>query len=187
MKGHIRERSSGHWAIILDAKDPVTGQRKRRWHSFKGTKRQAQIRCAELVAELQSGASIDPNKIAVAEFLDRFDRDWIATHVSPHSRERYQFALNHVRRHLGNKQLQKVRPADLPHIFASRLRTAVPPRRINLVRVVFHRAFGQAKIGGIVLDNPAELAKPAAASIQEVVMLQPDQAAALLERLHGKK
>jgi hypothetical protein len=26
MKGHIRERSPGHWAIILDVPDPQTGQ-----------------------------------------------------------------------------------------------------------------------------------------------------------------
>jgi integrase len=187
MKGHIRERSPGRWAIVLDHHDPMTGRRKRRWHSFKGTKRQAQIRCAELVAELQSGGAIEPDKVTVAEFLDRFDRDWIATHVSPHSRERYQFALNHVRRHLGNKQLQKVRPADLAAFYATLIRTGLAPRTIKLVHVVLHRALGQAKIWGIVRDNPAELAKPAPASIQEVVMLQPDQAAALLERLHGKK
>jgi len=25
MKGHIRERSSGHWAIVIDARDPSQG------------------------------------------------------------------------------------------------------------------------------------------------------------------
>jgi len=29
MKGHIRERSSGHWAIVIDVRDPQIGQRKR--------------------------------------------------------------------------------------------------------------------------------------------------------------
>jgi hypothetical protein len=29
MKGHIRERSPGRWAIILDTHDPGTGKRKR--------------------------------------------------------------------------------------------------------------------------------------------------------------
>ncbi len=42
MKGHIRERSPGHWAIVLDVRDPATGKRKRKWHSFRGTKREAQ-------------------------------------------------------------------------------------------------------------------------------------------------
>jgi hypothetical protein len=46
MKGHIRERSPGKWAIILDVRDPATGKRRRKWHSFSGTKREAQIECA---------------------------------------------------------------------------------------------------------------------------------------------
>jgi hypothetical protein len=29
MKGHIRERSPGHWAIVIDVRDPQIGQRKR--------------------------------------------------------------------------------------------------------------------------------------------------------------
>jgi hypothetical protein len=41
MKGHIKERSPGRWAIILDQYD-ANGKRHSNWHSFKGTKRQAQ-------------------------------------------------------------------------------------------------------------------------------------------------
>jgi hypothetical protein len=32
MKGHLRERSPGHWAIVIDVRDPATGKRK--WHGF---------------------------------------------------------------------------------------------------------------------------------------------------------
>jgi hypothetical protein len=66
MKGHIRERSPGRWAIVIDVRDPQTGKRKRRWRSFKGTKREAQTRCAQLIAELESGTNIDPARISVA-------------------------------------------------------------------------------------------------------------------------
>jgi len=55
MKGHIRERSPGRWAIVIDMRDPANGKRKRRWHSFRGTKREAQVQCAKLIAELQTG------------------------------------------------------------------------------------------------------------------------------------
>ena len=60
MRGHIRERSPGHWAIVIDVRDPQTGERRRRWHSFTGTKRQAQVECARLVSELQNGTRIGP-------------------------------------------------------------------------------------------------------------------------------
>jgi len=186
MKGHIRERSPGRWAIVLDHHDPMTGRRKRRWHSFAGTKRQAQIRCAELVAELQSGTSVDPNKITVVEFLDRFDRDWAALHVSARSRDRYRFALDHVRRHLGNRTLQKVHPADIAALYASLTREGLAPRTTRMVHTALHRALDQAKNWGILRDNPADFAKPPKAPSKETPTLQPSDAVGLLERLRGQ-
>lgn len=55
MKGHIRERSPGHWAIIVDVRDPLTGKRRRKWHSFRGGKRAAEVECARLIAENNAG------------------------------------------------------------------------------------------------------------------------------------
>src|SRR5262245_44761404 len=179
MKGHIRERSPGHWAIVIDAQDGA-GKRKRRWYSCKGTKREAQIQCAKLIAELQSGTSIDPNKITVMEFLDRFDRDWIATHVGARSGERYRFSLDHVRRHLGEKLLQKVRPADLAAFYAALARTGLAPRTIKLVHSALHRALGQ--VGGYPRqsDRACQAAEGLGSGNANV---QPDLAAALLDNL----
>jgi hypothetical protein len=61
MKGHLRERSPGHWAIILDVQDSA-GKRKRKWHSFDGTKREAQAECARLITELKSGAYVERHR-----------------------------------------------------------------------------------------------------------------------------
>ena len=36
MKGHVRQRSPGRFAIILDMYDAASGKRRRKWHSFKG-------------------------------------------------------------------------------------------------------------------------------------------------------
>src|SRR4051812_45508124 len=78
MKGQIRERSPGHFAIIIETRDPVTGKRKPEWHSFKGNKRDAQIRCAELVSAVSGGTYLKSTKTTVAEFLER----WL-THKQP--------------------------------------------------------------------------------------------------------
>ena len=72
MKCHIRERSPGHWAIVIDVRDPHTGKRKRRWHSFKGTKREAQVECARLISQISSGTHVDPTRLTVGTFLDRW-------------------------------------------------------------------------------------------------------------------
>jgi integrase len=186
MKGHIRERSPGHWAIILDAKDALTGKRKRRWHSFKGTKREAQTRCAQLITEAEGGAAVDPSRITLSQFLDRFERDWIALHTAALTAERHAFSLAHVRRELGDKRLQALRPVDLSALYANLARSGLAPGTVKCVHVVLHRALREAKAWGLLRDNPAEAAKPPSVPDKETEIPQPDRACKLLERLQGK-
>ena len=87
MKGHIRERSPGRWAIIIDIRDPA-GKRKRKWHSFRGTKREAQKECARLITEHEAGTGIDPSRETVAVFLDRWIEHMGSQQVSPRTLER---------------------------------------------------------------------------------------------------
>src|SRR5262249_22343495 len=108
MKGHIRERSPGHWAIVIDVRDPATGKRKRRWHSFAGTKRQAQVECARLIAAVDSGTAVEPSKVTVADFVRGRIAQWEAAgDISPRTAQRYQQLLkNQIAPHLGAKVLR---------------------------------------------------------------------------------
>ena len=84
MKGHIRERSPGHFAIVLETHDPATGKRRRKWHSFTGTKREAQIECARLISEMSGGTYLEPAKTTVAQFLEQWLANIKASVVTPH-------------------------------------------------------------------------------------------------------
>jgi len=83
IKGHIRQRGENSWAIVLDVRDPQTGARRRKWHSFAGNKRDAQAYCVRLITEMNDGADVETDRASLNEFLDRWERDWAATNVSP--------------------------------------------------------------------------------------------------------
>ena len=85
MKGYLKQRSPGHWAIVLEQRDPATGKRKRKWHSFRGIKREAQTECARLITAMNAGSYLEPSKTTLAEFLDRW-LDGIKSQVSPRTR-----------------------------------------------------------------------------------------------------
>ena len=146
MRGHVRERGHGHWYAVLDIRDPVTGARRRKWISLSECKgrREAQIKCAELVTEQQRGTSIDPNKITVTDFLDRFEADWVAHHTSARTAERYAFSLLHVRRHLGERRLQAIRPADIAAFYTTLARSGLAPRTVRCVHAILRKALAQA-------------------------------------------
>src|SRR5262249_42603750 len=131
------------------------------------------------------GGAVDPSRITVAEYLDRFERDWVAVHVSAHSAGRYHGALGHVRRHLGQAQLQKVRAADVAAFYAALTRAGLAPATIRLVHGVLHRALRAAKEWGVIRDNVTESVEPPSAPDRETECLQPDQARELLRRLRG--
>src|ERR1700676_1806588 len=88
MKGHLRERGPGRWAIVIEMHDPETGKRKRKWHSFKGSKREAQTETSRLISAISAGTYIEPTKIRVREFLDRW-LEHTKSQVSLRTHERY--------------------------------------------------------------------------------------------------
>jgi integrase len=154
MKGHIRERSPGHWAIVIDARDPQTGKRKRRWHSFRGTKREAQIECAKLIAAVGKGDYVEPSKTTVAEFVRARISQWEASgEISARTAQRYRQLLeNQIAQHLGAKVLRKLRPLDIEGWHTS-LRDTVAARTIGHAHRVLGKALGDAVRNNIVSRN----------------------------------
>jgi integrase len=185
MRGHIRERSPGRWAIILDLHDDK-GNRRRKWHSFKGTKREAQAECARLITEMKSGAYVEHNKQSLNEFLDRWEQDWAAHNLSPKTSERYsQLLAKHVRPHLGAKPIQLIRPADLNGLYAV-LHQRLAPRTVRAVHRVLHRVYGHAARWGTVKRNTIALVDTPKVPATEAAALQLTEIPKLLASLRGR-
>ena len=154
MKGHIRERSPGHWAIVIDVRDPATGNRKRRWHSFVGTKRKAQVECAKLIAAVGKGDYVEPSKTTVADFVRARISQWEASgEISARTAQRYRQLLeNQTTPHIGTKVLRKLRPLDI-EAWHTALRDTVAARTIGHAHRVLSKALKDAAKNDIVTRN----------------------------------
>ena len=119
--GHIRPRGKGSWELKFEAgpRDPATGKRKIQYVSFRGTKREAQVKLGELVAAVGNGSYIEPSKITVAEHVRARVDQWEAaydpaakTGISPKTAERYrELVENQIVPHIGAKPVQKLKAA----------------------------------------------------------------------------
>jgi integrase len=164
MKGHLKERSPGHWAIILDQRDPATGQRKRKWHSFNGTKRAAQAECARLITEMKDGSYVQPSRITLAAFFERWLRH-IRPNVAPRTYERYeQIATKNLAPLLGAKLITTLRPIDISEAYAKALESGrrngaggLSPRTVHHMHRVLYSALDQAERWKLIARNPAAL------------------------------
>jgi integrase len=163
MRGHIKERSPGHWAIILDVQDE-NGKRRRKWHSFKGTKRQAQTECSRLITEMESGDYVEPSKVTLADFFERWLRH-IKPNVSPRTHERYMhIALKNIAPLLGSKILSKLAPIDISEAYAKAIeggrrdgKGGLSPRTVHHMHRVLFSALDQAERWKMINRNPAAL------------------------------
>jgi integrase len=194
MKGHIRERSPGRWAIILDQRDQATGNRKRKWHAFRGTKRQAQDECARLVSEIQRGTYVEPSKITIAEFLDKWLLD-IRGRVSPKTFERYdQVCRKNIMPLLGAIALPKLKPMQISQFYAQALQSGqrdgsggLSARTVHHMHVILKGALAQAVKWDMLQRNPAAAVKPPRVPPGKMNTYDLAQTAVLLEAMRGTR
>src|SRR5262244_1615132 len=192
MKGHIRERSPGHWAIVIDV--PQDGKRKQRWHSFKGTKRQAQIECARLIAELQNGTAVEPSRLTVSDFLERWI-EHMQGQVSPRSHERYaEIARKNLAPLLGGLALTKLQPAQISQAYAKALASGrrdgtggLSACTVTHMHRVLREALQQAIRWQLLARNPADVVKPPKVERSAMTTYDLTQTAELIEALRGTR
>jgi integrase len=188
MRGHVRQRSQGHFAIVIDVRDPQTGARKRRWHSFAGTKRQAQLECARLISELQKGTQIDPTRETVAAFLERWI-EHMESQVSPRSHERYaELCRKNLAPLLGGLALTKLQPAQISQAYSKALTSGrrdgqggLSARTVTHMHRVLREALQQAVRWQLLSRNPADAVKPPKVERQQMSVLDTDATADLIE------
>ncbi len=180
MKGHLLERSPGHWAIVLDVKDPSTGKRRRKWHSFRGGKREAQKRLAELITELQQGAYVEPNKQTVAAYFTTWLRDWAPMKAGPKTLERYESLAKHIIAAIGSKPLQHVRGSDLARIYRDLGAKGLSPKTVKHVHVLARGTFRQAvRLGDLKVDPSSQISAPSVPA-REASVLRVEEIPAML-------
>ena len=195
MKGHIRERSPGHWAIVIDTPDAATGRRKRKWHSFSGTKRAAQIECARLISEIQGGSYIEPNKMRLADFLE-----WWLRHIQPRvllrTFERYaQICRRNIVPALGGVILTKLRPAHLSEMYSKALtggrrdgkKGGLSAQSVLHVHRVVKQALSQAVRLEMLSRNLADAVDPPKVERGRMITYDIDQTAQLVEALRESR
>jgi integrase len=191
MTGHVRKRGAQTWELKFDVgTDPLTGKRITRYSNFKGTKRDAQKQLAGLIAAAEKGELVDRSKTTLAAFLDRWQRDWAASNVSPKTFERYEELIRcHVYPHLGAAQLQKLKPLHFAELYAKLLRSedgpGLAPRTVGHVHRVLHLALGHAVEWGLRTSNPVSV-KPPKVEGAEIEILSEDQVPVVLRALRGR-
>jgi integrase len=194
MKGHIKARGEKCWAIVIDVGRDSAGKRKQKWHSFKGTKRQAEAERTRLLNDLRTGAYVQPHKESVADYLPR----WLEVHAKPQvsakTLERYdEIVRKHLIPALGHHHLTDLKPLHIQEYYSSALLTGRlskkrqdQPSGLSARTVLHHhrilrQALEQAVKWQILVKNPANAVVTPKPKRTEMIALDEKQTALLLK------
>ena len=168
MKGHIRRRGKSSWAVVVFLGRDPSGKQHRKWHAVRGTRRDAQRELARLINEFNTGAYIEPARMTVSEFLDRWLTDYAKPKVSPKTYERYQEMIDgHIRPALGSYLLPKLSPLHLQAFYGRALaegrkdgKGGLSPQSVVHFHRLLHKAFDQALKWQLIARNPLLAVEP---------------------------
>jgi integrase len=190
MKGHIRKRGKS-WAVVFDLGRDASGKRRQKWHAVPGTRRDAQRELARLLNEMNTGAYVEPARMTVSEFLDRWLADYAKPKVSPKTFECYQEMIDgHIRPALGAYLLPKLAPLHIQSFYSRALASGrkdgkggLSAQSVVHFHRLLHKALAQAVKWQLLARNPVDAVEPPRAERKEMRALDEDETARLLSLL----
>lgn len=190
MRGHITKRGKDSWAIVIyTGRDPQSGRKQYKWHSVKGTKKQAEKEMAALINSLETGSYIKPKKTTVGLFLKQWLQDYASTNTAPRTYERYaEIVRLHLTPNLGNITLTQLKPEHLQSYYAKALNSGringkggLSPQTVKHHHRVLSEALGHALKWGLLARNVADSVDPPRPEKKEMPTIQAEDIGRLLK------
>lgn len=188
-----RPAGSDRWSIVIELPSE-SGKRNRRWHPFKGTKKEAQAECARLITAIADGQALEPNKETVSDFLERW-LTHIKTQVSPKTFERYcQIIRRNVCPTIGGVKLRKLKPTHVSGLYAAarddgrldRKAGGLSARTVGHMHRVLKQALAQAVAWKELGTNPADGVKPPLIDWKPMQTYNFEETALMISALRGR-
>jgi integrase len=195
MKGHLRKRGDRTWAVIVDVGRDADGKRRQRWHSVKGSKRDAEREMAKILHEMNTGSYVEPAKITVGEYLDRWLADYAKHNVAGKTFERYEDIVDrHLKPDIGHIPMPKLKPLHIQGLYSKALtegrsdgRGGLSPQTVLHCHRVLRGALQQAVRWQLLAQNPADAVKPPRPARREMRALDDDGIKKLLDTARGSR
>ena len=189
-RGSIDQRSPGTWTIRVElSPDPVTGKRKQKRVTYRGTKKDAEKRLSEMLHQMDTGSFVNPAKMTVRDFLHQWLSDYVETGVRATTKEGYQTIVEkHLIPGLGSIVLSQLQPAHIQAYYAKALKEGhrgsgggLAARTVLHHHRVISEALNHAVKWGMVARNVALAVDPPRPVSKEMQILDDDGIGQLLE------
>jgi integrase len=160
LRGHIRQVGDDRYQVLFDiSPDPVTGKRRQRSRTVRGSRARAEAVLAELIAEVEAEGWIDDGSMTVGALAEM----WLAARASrlePTTLDGYRQKLAHVIRHIGHRKIKTVTGGVLSAMYGRLEDEGLSGQSALHVHRVTHKMLADATRWGYLRANPAAAAEP---------------------------
>jgi len=190
MKGHIYQRAKGSWTIVYDLPmDAVTGKRRQKSQTIKGTKRDAERGLREVLLSLENGSYVKPNKLTLGEWLDQWCESFVVMNTTLRTYVSYRSIIDrHLKTGLGSIGLSGLEPQQIQSYYADMLakgrcdgKGSLSNRSVLYHHRILSKALDQAVKMGLVVRNVAKLITPPRVARAKINVLDAEEASRLLD------
>lgn len=171
--------------------DPGTGKQIQKSVTGKTQKEVAQ-KLKELTAALDAGTYTAPNKMTVGQWLDTWQREYLAN-VKPSTVSSYEATIrNHLQPGLGAIRLDSLTTHDIQEFYnslysSSESRNALSSKTIKNIHGILHHALEQAMLNNYIRSNPSNACVIPKAIKKKVKPMNEHQIADFLKAIKGHK
>ena len=156
----MKRKRGNTWTLTIELpRDVVTGKRRQKHETFRGTSRQADDRLTHLLAERNRGLSVATDKTLMADYL----KSWLATYaegaVAPTTYRRYEGLIRtHIVPVIGTIPMQRFEPLHVQRIYIVMGEKKLAARTIIQAHRVLRQALQHALRWQLVVRNVADVA-----------------------------
>lgn len=181
--GTIRQRKDGIWEARYFVGYKDNGKPDQR-SVYASSQEEVQKKLRELLRQLDRGEYVEPSKITVGQWLDK----WFEVYGKPRWREKtasvhYSNIRLHIKPAMGKIHLQKLRPDHIQAFVIKQHEAGLSPATIRKQLEPFKSAMKQAVDNQLIIRNPAAKIKLPQLEQKEIEFLTLNEQRALLPHL----
>lgn len=187
MTGTIVRRGKASWRLKYDLpRDHKTGRRRIAYATVRGTRADAEREMRRLLTAIDRGVAVEPSRLTVAQFMERWLTVLAPENVAPKALERYAGLVRHqINPYLGPVQIQKLRPATVQEWLRTLAKTGISSRSVRHAHGVLRSALSYAAGEEIIERNVASMVRLPKLKRAKVEILTADEIADALRKLEG--
>jgi hypothetical protein len=155
-KGGTKVPNSWQLVLTLDD-DPLTGERRRVYRPFRGSKTMARKALEEYRREIESGLKIDADKMTFGEYA----RTWLegrkaSGRLSAATIKHNGYALRHLLAYLDGALLREIEADTVRRLYVGLTNEGMGESSLRHASIALRQILAQAVTDDLILRNPCD-------------------------------